>query len=253
MHKLPENSVTRWFGEDFERLDPLLQDLHRYGGVLVGDVQILFGRSGIAKFLGKRLAKKLGIPLNNPQCPFKVEITHTCERLVWSRHFDTTIMTSIFEPVGHYPTGYWQELSNDLRLQLSVDIKQGAWHWVQQNMSWKGLKLPKQLVPTTTAYKKIDQGQYVFHVSLQHSKLGLLLAYTGRLSLENLPPWLKYPDTEIFWGGWRQGNSENWLLNIWLPFWERLTTSEKRAYLEKYPPPDNWQNWDVLSKAATHL
>lgn len=246
MDKLKENSVTRWFGEAFEQLHPLLQQLHRYGGVLSGEVQIRFGANLLSKFLGKRLARKLGIPLKHPNCAFEVQITHTDDSLIWARRFGDNMMTSQFKPIGKYPTGYWQETTEDISLQLGVTIQQGAWHWQQRCTTWKGRTLPACLIPSTTAYKYIDQGQYVFHVNMYHPRLGLLLEYAGRLALEDLPPWLKYPNTETFWGGWRQGNSEFWLLKIWLPFWERLSSSERLAYLEKYPPPTSWKQWKPL-------
>ena len=31
------------------------------------------------------------------------------------------------------------------------------------------------------------------------------------------PPWVLCPSEEPWWGGWRQGYGEAWLLNVWLP------------------------------------
>ncbi len=57
------------------------------------------------------------------------------------------------------------------------------------------------------------------------------------------PPWVKYPDKEPYWGGWRQGESEHWLLNVWLPFWQKLTETEQQTFFENYPPPnDEWRD-----------
>lgn len=53
------------------------------------------------------------------------------------------------------------------------------------------------------------------------------------------PPWTAYPGNDPTWGGWRQGYSEDWLLNTWFPFWDQLTPEEKNAYLKEYPPPDD--------------
>jgi hypothetical protein len=57
------------------------------------------------------------------------------------------------------------------------------------------------------------------------------------------PPWIVYPDAEPFWGGWRQGHSEAWLLGEWLPFWRGLTSDERRSFLERWPPPT--KDWEV--------
>jgi hypothetical protein len=56
------------------------------------------------------------------------------------------------------------------------------------------------------------------------------------------PPWAEYPDSDPVWSGWRQGYSEEWLLKIWLPFWQGLSPEECDRYLRKHPPPDD--EWD---------
>jgi hypothetical protein len=58
------------------------------------------------------------------------------------------------------------------------------------------------------------------------------------------PPWEKFPETEPWWGGWRQGVSEAWLHDEWLPFWRAKTESERVAYLQAFPPPtDLWRTY----------
>ena len=57
--------------------------------------------------------------------------------------------------------------------------------------------------------------------------------------LESLPPWIRYPGESPYWGGWRQGGSEAWLHDTWLPFWRALSAPEREAYLDRWPPPDD--------------
>jgi hypothetical protein len=65
------------------------------------------------------------------------------------------------------------------------------------------------------------------------------------------PPWIEYPGNPPFWGGWRQGFSEAWLLKIWFQFWRHLTPEEKDAYLRRYPPPDDdWLQYKALREAS---
>lgn len=62
-----------------------------------------------------------------------------------------------------------------------------------------------------------------------------------------LPPWRQYPKSEAYWGGWRQGASEDWLINTWLPFWQGLSAEARLVYLAENPPPDeDWKNQLLL-------
>ena len=62
------------------------------------------------------------------------------------------------------------------------------------------------------------------------------------------PPWIEYPDNDPTWGGWRQGVSEAWLLEVWLPFWRGLSPEERARYLQKWPPPTD--DWDFYLNVA---
>ena len=74
------------------------------------------------------------------------------------------------------------------------------------------------------------------------------------------PPWVVYPESEPWWGGWRQGNSEGWLVLAWLPFWDKLSDEDRLQYLEKWNAPDEWReylqqefNADESSSIAGHV
>lgn len=74
------------------------------------------------------------------------------------------------------------------------------------------------------------------------------------------PPWVVYPDSEPWWGGWRQGNSEGWLVWVWLPFWQKLSGEEQLQYLEKWHAPAAWREYlqeefgaDEASSIAGHV
>lgn len=61
------------------------------------------------------------------------------------------------------------------------------------------------------------------------------------------PPWLAFPEYDSFSGGWRQGDGEYWMLNVWLPYWEPLSETEKKHYLQKWKAPDDWkQKWQLV-------
>lgn len=175
------NPVVEWFGESFSQLDPLLQDLHRYGGNLSGAVDIEFGR-GFAGFIGRRLAAKLGLPMVQGAHAFEVTIAHKNGALLWSRKFNAQLeMVSQFVPQGIYPDGFWRETTGALALQLGVDIRGGGWYWVQRQVRFLGIRLPIALFPESQAYKRVNQGLYEFSVSFAFPLLGKLVRYSGLL------------------------------------------------------------------------
>ena len=57
-----------------------------------------------------------------------------------------------------------------------------------------------------------------------------------------LAPWVEFPDSEPTWAGWRQGVSESWLHEIWLPYWRSLSPTEREMFLGGNPPPsEDWR------------
>lgn len=179
------HSVERWFGDGFSQLHPLLQQLHRQGGNLQGKVDLRLG-NGLAGLLGRRLAGRLGIPLEHPQVEFKVMIHSNGETLHWDRYFaTTTALRSTFHPHGYWPAGYWLETTGALRLALAVDIHAGGWYWRPIKAWLHDVRVPLWLLPRTSAYKRIDNGRYHFHVGFALPLLGTLFSYSGTLSLSD--------------------------------------------------------------------
>lgn len=175
------NAVTFWFGDHFTKLHPQLQHLHREGGELLGEVELRYGR-GLAGLLGRRIASKLGLPVERRRCQMHVEIRHSESCLLWKRSFaGGKSMNSNFIPHGHFPTGHWLESTDKLSLELGVQVIDGGWHWQQRQIRFLGVPLPAGLLPHTEAYKRIEAGQYRFSVAISLPWLGLLFGYAGDL------------------------------------------------------------------------
>lgn len=181
------NAARAWFGDAFSQMHPLLQDLHRSGGLLEGTVAISTG-VGLAGWVGRRLARRLGIPTNNPTCGFTVEIRHEEGGMHWDRHFTGYgDMRSFFRPVGNWPTGYWVEETGPVALKLAVDVIEGGWYWRVIGAAIGGLPLPLALFPRTEAYKRIENGNYCFAVAFSLPLLGKVLGYRGALRAALVP------------------------------------------------------------------
>lgn len=173
--------ISQWFGPAFEQLHPLLQTLHREGGVLAGTAELQFG-TGAAGWLGRRIARNMGLPHDAGRIPLEVTISHTREELVWARRFGTHApMVSRLAPVGQWPHGHFRERTGALQFELTVDTHGGAWTWRPLRSRLHGIPVPLRLLPRSHAYKRIENGAYRFDVAVVAPGLGLLVRYGGLL------------------------------------------------------------------------
>jgi hypothetical protein len=179
-----ENAVTKWFGEDFGRLHPLLQTLHRRDSTLRGQVTLWFAQ-GRAGAMGRRLARHLGIPDVAGQHHFEVAIRHDATTMSWNRCFNhSQQMPSRFRLVGHWPDGQWIERTEPLEFTLTVSVIEGGWYWNVVGVRLRGMPLPLSLMPRVTAYKRIEDGRYRFHVGIALPGFGDVFSYSGLLELD---------------------------------------------------------------------
>lgn len=176
------HATERWFGEGFQRLHPRLRELHRHGGVLEGPVTVVFG-DGLAGRIGRRLAKRMGLPTSAGTTPLRVDIHSDQRALHWSRTFgDAQAMHSRFEPVGAWPQGYWLEDTGPVRLALDVVVDDGGWRWRPRATWVHGVRMPLAWMPRVDAGKRIDaDGAYAFRVEVVLPWLGMALRYAGAL------------------------------------------------------------------------
>jgi len=179
------NMTCQWFSERFDTLNPLLQALHINGGQLTGPVSIKIP-NGLAGLFGKRIAKKLGVPISKRDHSLQVTITPCEDGLHWDRCFDKQHkVESIFKPVGNIADGYWVETAGAIQLNLTVDIKDGGWHWRCLKARMGGINIPLWLLPKTTAYKVIENQSYRFYVGFALPLLGNIFSYSGLLNICN--------------------------------------------------------------------
>jgi hypothetical protein len=176
--------VGDWFGPAFARLHPLLRQLHSRPEARVGGTVAMRFGTGLAGVLGRRLARRLGMPdVAGPQ-HLIVDVGHDATRMRWQRRFgDGHALLSVFAPVGHFPDGHWIEDTGRIALALQVDINGDGWDWRLVGARLRGMSLPLWLLPRFSAYKRVEAGRYRFHVGFALPGLGELMAYEGLLDL----------------------------------------------------------------------
>ncbi len=175
--------VKHWFGDSYSSLHPLLQQVHENGGRLVGSVEVAYGNA-LARRLGRGLARKMQLPGAGTH-QLVVDISHDSDGMHWGRSFNgNTLVYSLFKPVGTIENGYWTEQTGPISMQLTVDIKNGGWYWRCLRVKYRGLAIPRWLVPRTTLYKVIENDRYRFHVELALPLVGTLFSYQGLLRPE---------------------------------------------------------------------
>jgi Domain of unknown function (DUF4166) len=180
---MSNSRVPQWFGPKFSELHPLLQQVHLHGAELTGVVDIHIPNNGIAGAIGRRLAKKLGLPTTAGQHRLRVSISHCAGAMHWDRCFDDrNNMRSIFRPIGTWSDGYFLEDTGPLKMRLTVDIKDGGWYWRCLEIRLFGVRLPLWLFPNSKAFKTIEDGRYRFYVGFAIPLIGVCLAYGGLLS-----------------------------------------------------------------------
>jgi Domain of unknown function (DUF4166) len=178
-----QQPVADWFGDDFAQLHPLLQQLHRHGGRLSGQVMIDIP-AGLAGLFGRRLASRLGMPMHSGEHELDVSISHGDGVLRWDRCFDSTLrVLSLFKPVGTRRSGYWVEETGPLKMALTVDIEDGGWRWRCLSVRFLNMPLPMGLFPQSKAFKTIVGDRYRFQVGFAVPLLGTVLSYGGDLAL----------------------------------------------------------------------
>jgi len=168
------NALADAMGENFERLDPLIQAAHRGRIQLTGTAEVIRGRG-----LGGWLAGILGMPAANPDCPMSVEGEHLADAMHWSRSFAGHPMTSIFRRDGDFLV----ERMGPIRLRLRPVAVAGrlVYHLVGAHMG--PLPLPGPLAPRLAAWEREVEGCYVFEVDVGLPVIGRLIRYRGQLRL----------------------------------------------------------------------
>ena len=130
----------------------------------------------------------------------------------------------------------------------SGEWKQGGGeYWIHEfwHPFWRNLTNEERRVyfekwqPPENWYQQLASGERMYQPS---AEINWFSEQTVKLeaNAEIEPPWIAFPVSLALYG-WDGGETERWKLEIWLPFWKKLSKSEQENYLEKWQPSEQWR------------
>ncbi len=168
------NALQIHMGEDFYRLDPLIQTAHSGEIHLEGDVDVRRGRG-----LAALICHLQGMPAAGDSVRLQVHGSHYADAMLWRRDFAGRQLQSNFTLQGDFLV----EKMGPLRLYLKLVARAGALVYQLSHVKYHGVRLPRWLSPSLAASEKSERGRYIFTVRVSMPLLGLLIQYAGALTL----------------------------------------------------------------------
>lgn len=177
------NMIQEWMGEDFFALHPLLQEIYREGATLSGQVEVMLPKTGFQRYFGKQLAKRIGMPSEQGHYDFSVNISQIHNALILEHNFNQEKkMVSILNAVGIKESGFLLEENGLFKMRLTVDIKNGQWHWRWLDVKGPARSFAQFIFPYSVAKQVINaNGDVEWFVSYHLLGFGKILGYKGVL------------------------------------------------------------------------
>lgn len=171
------NVLSTFMGDEFYQLAPLLQRAHQGHILLQGSAKVQRGN-----WAAKIICYLLGFPKQNTQAQLSVECQHFSDKMTWQRSFDGDIMRSTFTQKNHYLV----ERLGLVDVYLQPRQVNGELHYHHQRTDFCGIRLPALLSPKTQSREYEKNGHYCFEVTASLWGIGLVVAYKGRLEVQQI-------------------------------------------------------------------
>ncbi|KPF66946.1 hypothetical protein IP88_12510 [alpha proteobacterium AAP81b] len=164
----------RLLGSDFDRLPPLLRDMHAGDAVLTAAGEAVVERG--ANRLARLLASAAGFPPAG-RYGLQVTFTPTGDAEVWTRRYGDHVMTSRLAA----QRGRLVERFGPFRFAFTLTADAAG--LAQHDAGWwcLGVPLPRWLGPRTLAREWQADGRFCLDVAIELPLLGLMVAYRGWL------------------------------------------------------------------------
>ncbi len=161
-------------GESFQRLSPLLQQVHDGKQRIEGIANVQQGN-----WAARIICRLFQFPKANPQAQLSVDCEHTENTMHWKRNFDGLKVESHFTQDGDFLIEYLGPLA----LSFKAIEKDRALHYQFIKTRLWGIPMPNVFSPQVIAYEQEYEGRYRFSVNVTMFLIGSVIRYGGELQL----------------------------------------------------------------------
>ncbi len=169
------NLFVEHMGDEFKKLDPMVQQAHRGKSIIQGIVGVSQGN-----FLARMICRLLKLPKAGTKVELRVEADHQADIVYWNRNFAGQQMNTRFRRQGDYV----YESLGPVKLFFYLENKNGALIYNLKRVALWGMRLPLFIAPKLSAFEKACAGKYSFKVLISLPVIGKLIEYHGELLLE---------------------------------------------------------------------
>ncbi|PWK92494.1 DUF4166 domain-containing protein [Fulvimonas soli] len=165
---------------EWPRLAPAVRRMH--GGEARLDAHGVARVEGAPHWPARLLRRWLGLPEPGAGQALRLEIRRRDGRETWTRHFASRRMRST---LSRGADGRLCERLGPVSLRFALERDGGAIAWRLQGVRWLGLPLPRALCGEVRSRSGAEDGGYAFEVDVRLPLLGRLVAYRGRLAIDD--------------------------------------------------------------------
>ncbi|MFK8050436.1 MAG: DUF4166 domain-containing protein [Halioglobus sp.] len=164
-------------GEQFEQLDPLIQQAHTGKVRLVGDVVVERGN-----LVAQLICNLFGMPPASSKSRLVVLGDHDDSKMRWIRHFDDHGMDSNFYKDGNFLV----ERLGPIHMKMALSVSNGVLTYALDQTRVLGIPVAKFLSPNVRAIEQRLGDKYRFSVVVAMPIVGMLVSYRGDLEVESI-------------------------------------------------------------------
>ena len=162
-------------GDEFEKLSPLVQKMHRYKkqNVLKGSVNIQRGKSLVAKFLNPLMQ----LPKENKDVLLMLELIQEGKFEKWRRTFGKDIFTSS----QYQEEALMVEKMGLVKMYFEVYEEHASLCTVLKKTTCLGITVPERLSVQISSTVKEENGALRFYVQVSTTSGTLIINYHGEI------------------------------------------------------------------------